>query len=92
MKKATLIIVIIMALVAKAWAEEKPKEPTKAELQAEYNNINLQYRLNQEMSKVIAYENRDLLKRAQEIQAAIKKMDEAVKAAEKKDEKKEAKK
>ena len=81
MKKATLIIGIIVALAATAWAEDKPK-PTKQELQAEYNNINLQYQLNQERSKVIAYENRDLLKRAQEIQEALKKMDEAAKAKE----------
>jgi len=54
MKKATLIIGIIVALAATAWAEDKPK-PTKQELQAEYNNINLQYQLNQERSKVIAY-------------------------------------
>ena len=92
MKKATLIIGIIVALAATAWAEEKPKEPTKQELQADLKQISTEYQLIKTQQENLAYKERDVLKRAQEIQAALKKMDEAGKAAEKKDEKKEAKK
>jgi hypothetical protein len=82
-----LTITMFFLLSVSAYAVDKP-EPTKEQLTAEYSTIETKYQLNQERSKVIAYENRDLLKRAQEIQAALKKMDEAGKAAEKKDEKK----
>jgi uncharacterized protein (DUF3084 family) len=91
MKKATLIIGIIVALAATAWAEDKPN-PTKQELQAALKQISTEYQLIKTQQENLAYKERDALNRAQEIQAAIKKMDEAVNAAEKKDEKKEAKK
>ena len=88
MKKATLIIGIIVALAATAWAEEKPKDLTKRELQADLKQISTEYQLIKTQQENLAYKERDVLKRAQEIQAALKKMDEAGKAAEKKDEKK----
>jgi len=86
MKKATLIIGIIVALAATAWAEEKPKEPTKQELQADLKQISTEYQLIKTQQENLAYKERDVLKRAQEIQAALKKMDE------KKGDKEEAKK
>ena len=82
MKKATLIIGIIVALAATAWAEEKPKEPTKQELQADLKQISTEYQLIKTQQENLAYKERDVLKRAQEIQAAIKKLDEAEKAKE----------
>jgi hypothetical protein len=82
MKKATLIIGIIMALAATAWAEEKPKEPTKAELQTDLKQISTEYQLIKTQQENLAYKERDVLKRAQEIQAAIKKLDEAEKSKE----------
>ena len=86
MKKATLIIGIIVALAATAWAEEKPKEPTKQELQADLKQISTEYQLIKTQQENLAYKERDVLKRAQEIQEALKKMDE------KKGDKEEAKK
>ena len=81
MKKATLIIGIIVALAATAWAEDKPK-PTKQELQADLKQISTEYQLIKTQQENLAYKERDVLKRAQEIQAALKKMDEAGKGKE----------
>jgi hypothetical protein len=82
MKKATLIIGIIVALAATAWAEEKPKDPTKAELQTDLKQISTEYQLIKTQQENLAYKERDVLKRAQEIQEALKKMDEAGKGKE----------
>lgn len=84
MKKA-LIIGIIMALAVTAWAADKA-EPTKEQLQTDLKQVNTEYQLIKTQQENLAYKERDVLKRAQEIQAALKKLDE--KAKEKKGEKK----
>ena len=54
-------------------AADAPKPaPTAEQLQAEYGQIQLQYQLVQAQRENLAYRERDLLARAQEIQAALK--------------------
>ena len=66
-------------------ADAKPA-PTAEQLQAEYGQIQVQYQLVQAQRENLAYRERDLLKRAQEIQATLKGMEP--KKAEKKEGKK----
>ena len=66
-------------------ADAKPA-PTAEQLQAEYGQIQLQYQLVQAQRENLAYRERDLLKRAQEIQTELKKLE--VKKSDKADKKK----
>ena len=57
-------------------AADKPAPaPTKAELQAELGQINLQYQLVQAQKENLAYKERDLITRAKALQEALKKLE-----------------
>ena len=81
MKQAQIMVLLIAAffLVANgpvALAADKPATaPTKAELQAELGQINLQYQLVQTQKENLAYRERDLVGKAKEIQEALKKLE-----------------
>lgn len=66
-------------------ADAKPA-PTAEQLQAEYGQIQVQYQLVQSQRENLAYRERDLKARAQEIQEKLKAME--AKKAEKKEGKK----
>ena len=77
MNKIQAIVLLIAAFFLLAGspaimaADAKPA-PTAEQLQTEYGQIQLQYQLVQSQRENLAYRERDLLKRAQEIQAALK--------------------
>ena len=61
---------------AVALAADKPAPvPTKAELQAELGQINLQYQLVKAQQENLAYKERDIVTRAKALQEALKKLE-----------------
>ena len=81
MKQMQIMVLLIVAFFLLAGAPcvtaaDKPAPaPTKAELQAELGQINLQYQLIQAQKKNLAYEERDLVTRAKALQEALKKLE-----------------
>jgi len=88
--QAILLLVAAFFLLSGApcaMAADAPKPaPTAEQLQAEYAQIQVQYQLVQSQRENLAYRERDLLKRAQEIQTELKKLE--VKKSDKADKKK----
>lgn len=81
MKQAQIMILLVAmfflcAGAPCAMAADKPAPaPTKAELQAELGQINLQYQLVQAQKENLAYKERDLITRAKALQEALKKLE-----------------
>ena len=87
--QAIVLLIAAFFLLANgpaAMAADAPKAPTAEQLQAEYAQITLQYQLVQSQRENLAYRERDLKARAQEVQAALKALEP--KKAEKKEVKK----
>ena len=80
MNKTQAIVLLIAAffLLANgpaAMAADAPKAPTAEQLQAEYGQIQIQYQLVQSQRENLAYRERDLKARAQEIQDQYEKLE-----------------